>query len=95
MDVSPDIGNFLDSAALVAALDLVIAVDSAVAHLAGALGVPVWLLLPYNTDWRWMRNRDDSPWYPGMRLFRQKSPGTWSEIVEAVTRDLSVLVSRQ
>jgi ADP-heptose:LPS heptosyltransferase len=65
-------------------LDLVIAVDTAVAHLAGALGKPVWLLLPANSDWRWLEERSDSPWYPGMRLFRQKVLGEWAEAVKEV-----------
>jgi len=65
-------------------LDLVIAVDTAVAHLAGALGKPVWLLLPANSDWRWLEERSDSPWYPGMRLFRQKVLGEWAEVVKEV-----------
>ena len=64
--------DFADTAGAVDALDLVITVDTSVAHLAGALGKPVWVLLPWVTDWRWMLNREDNPWYPTMRLFRQK-----------------------
>ena len=70
-DLAPAFGDFVESAGAVAALDLVITVDTSVAHLAGALGRPVWLLLPWVTDWRWMLNREDNPWYPTMRLFRQ------------------------
>ena len=70
--------DFADTAAVVTRLDLVISVDTAVAHLAGALGKPCWVLLPdYMTDWRWLTGRSDSPWYPGMRLFRQPPGGTW------------------
>jgi tetratricopeptide (TPR) repeat protein/glycosyltransferase involved in cell wall biosynthesis len=82
------LGDFADTAALIADLDLVITVDTAVAHLAGALGKPVWVLLPYAADWRWMRYRDDSPWYPTMRLFRQSEAGDWASVVEQVTAAL-------
>lgn len=74
---SPD---FATTAALLANLDLVITIDSAVAHLAGAMGKPVWVMLPHDADWRWLRERDDSPWYPAMRLFRQHRPGDWSHV---------------
>jgi hypothetical protein len=75
--------DFADTAAVIANLDLVICVDTAVAHLAGALGKPCWVMLPdYKTDWRWMSERTDSPWYPGvMRLFRQTTMGDWSDVV--------------
>ena len=66
-----EFGDFAETAGAVSALDLVITVDTSVAHLAGALGKPVWVLLPWVTDWRWMLNREDNPWYPTMRLFRQ------------------------
>lgn len=83
-DVSADLGDFSDTASLVAALDLVITVDTSVAHLAGALGRPVWTLLPVVPDWRWLLERSDSPWYPTMRLFRQPARGDWSAVIEAV-----------
>ena len=69
-----------ETAAAIARLDLVISVDTAVAHLAGALARPVWLLLPHLSEWRWLLGRDDSPWYPTMRLFRQQSPVDWSAV---------------
>jgi Tfp pilus assembly protein PilF len=75
------IGDFADTAALIERLDLVISVDTAVAHLAGTLGKPVWLLLPYVPDWRWLHDRYDSPWYPTMRLFRQQRPRDWGDVV--------------
>lgn len=79
--------DFADTAALIAGLDLVISVDTSVAHLAGALGKPVWILLPHvGTDWRWMRDRSDSPWYPTARLFRQPAKGGWAPLVDEVVK---------
>ncbi|MGZ5200527.1 MAG: tetratricopeptide repeat protein [Telluria sp.] len=82
-DLAPAIGDFADTAALIHGLDLVISVDTAVAHLAGALGKPCWVMLPaYLTDWRWLTGRDDTPWYPGVvRLFRQRQAGGWDHVV--------------
>ena len=82
------LGDFSDTAHVVRQLDLVISVDTGVAHLAGALGVPVWLLLHYDADFRWMRNCDTSPWYPGMKLFRQQRYGDWSTIIHPVMDEL-------
>jgi len=76
-DQAPGIGDFADTAALVSGLDLVISVDTSVCHLAGALGKPCWVVLPYTPDWRWLMAREDSPWYPSLRLFRQESFGDW------------------
>ncbi|MBO1348907.1 MAG: tetratricopeptide repeat protein [Hormoscilla sp. GUM202] len=76
--------DFADTAAVISQLDLVISVDTAVAHLAGALGKPVWVLLPFSPDWRWLLDRSSSPWYPTMRLFRQQQPGDWSELFARV-----------
>ncbi|MBV9587273.1 MAG: hypothetical protein JO213_20555, partial [Alphaproteobacteria bacterium] len=77
-----------ETAAVIANLDLVITVDTMVAHLAGALGVPVWVLLHSAADWRWLLDRDDSPWYPRMRLFRQPSSGDWQSAIAAVAAAL-------
>jgi ADP-heptose:LPS heptosyltransferase len=71
-------------------LDLVISADSSPAHLAGALGVPVWMPLPYISDWRWMTNRDDTPWYPTMRLFRHRKFGDWEELFARLAAELAV-----
>ena len=73
------------------ALDLVISVDSMPAHLAGALGVPIWTLLQHDADWRWMEGRADSPWYPTMRLFRQECPGEWDPVIARVAAALERL----
>jgi tetratricopeptide (TPR) repeat protein len=83
-DWTTELHDFADTAALIANLDLVIAVDTAVAHLAGAMGKPVWMMIPFVPDWRWLLNRTDSPWYPTMRLFRQKSVGDWPGVIQAV-----------
>jgi Flp pilus assembly protein TadD len=89
IDLAPALGDFAETAAAVAALDLVIAVDTSVAHLAGALGRPVWLLTPYALDWRWLRDREDSPWYPTMRLFRQQKPQAWDGVLARVSAELA------
>jgi Tfp pilus assembly protein PilF len=90
------ITDFDDTAALIANLDLVISVDTAVAHLAGAMGTPCWVLLPdYRTDWRWLTQRTDSPWYPGMRLFRQTRGGAWPAVIDDVVAALQGLLPRQ
>lgn len=81
--------DIVEMAARMQLLDLIVTVDTMTAHLAGALGLPVWLLLPYQADWRWMLGREDSPWYPTMRLFRQPSPGDWISVVEQVRHELS------
>ena len=85
--------DFRDVAAAVASLDLVIAVDTAIAHLAGALGKPVWILIPFSSDWRWLRNREDSIWYPSARLFRQRRSGDWEEVVARLQTELAALAS--
>jgi ADP-heptose:LPS heptosyltransferase len=84
-------GAFMDSAAIMMNLDLVISSDTSVPHLAGALGVPVWLALPFGPDWRWLLDRNDSPWYPTMRLFRQKTPGDWNGIFDEIRAELHKL----
>ena len=88
-DLSTHITDFADTAAIISGLDLVISVDTSVAHLAGALGTPVWLLLPYAADWRWLRDREDSPWYPQMRIFRQEKLGDWQPAIRKVQLHLA------
>lgn len=83
-DMGSEFKDFADTAAALRAMDLVITVDTSVAHLAGALARPVWVLVPYAPDWRWMRHRDDTPWYPSMTLFRQTSPGDWDEVFSRI-----------
>lgn len=89
VDLGPLLGDFEDTAAVIAQLDLVVAVDTAIVHLAGAMGVPAWVMLPYAADWRWLRARADSPWYPGMRLFRPPATRRW----DAVTSDVAAALS--
>jgi Flp pilus assembly protein TadD len=93
VDLTEQLTDFSETAALVRCLDLVISVDTSVVHLAGALGAPVWTMLPFNPDWRWLLNRDDSPWYRSMRLFRQPKRGDWTSVVDRVRRELESLVS--
>lgn len=92
-DVAGRLDDWADTAGLIAGLDLVIAVDTAVAHLAGALGRPVWLLNRYDSCWRWMLDRPDSPWYPSMRIFRQRRPGDWDEVIARVRAALADLAA--
>jgi hypothetical protein len=82
LDPTDDLNDFMDTAALVMNLDLVFSCDTAVAHLAGALGVPVWLATPLVPDWRWLLEREDTPWYPTMRLFRQQKLLDWTDVFE-------------
>jgi Tfp pilus assembly protein PilF len=89
LDYSDELRDFTDTAALLANLDLIITVDTSVAHLAGAMGRPTWLLLPFSPDWRWLLKREDSPWYPTIRLFRQQTRGDWKGVMEKVRDELS------
>ena len=87
-NLGPRLNDFADTAAMISNLDLVITVDTAVAHLAGAMGKPVWILLPFVPDFRWLLNRRDSPWYPSARLFRQTEAGNWPSVIDAIVRAL-------
>ena len=87
-DRAASLPDFAATARLVAGLDLVIAVDTSTAHLAGALGKEVWLMLPHAPDWRWLLGRDDTPWYARMRLFRQARPGDWDGVIDRVVSAL-------
>ena len=90
INLHPDsFADFAETAACIAHLDLVISVDTAVCHLAGALGKPVWTLLDFTGDWRWLKGRDDTPWYPSMRLFRQHAPGEWGPVIQHVRAKLA------
>jgi tetratricopeptide (TPR) repeat protein len=91
-NLEQDLVGFTEPAAAITNMDLVISVDTAVVHLAGALGKPVWTLLQFNPDWRWMLDRNDSPWYSSMKLFRQEKRQDWQSVIERVTSDLRTLV---
>ena len=94
VSIGAQLDDFADTAAAISLLDLVITVDTAVAHLAGALGKPVWVLLPFAPDWRWLLKREDSPWYPTARLFRQQQINDWDEAVSAVAIAMQMLIQR-
>ncbi|MCW2236139.1 tetratricopeptide repeat-containing glycosyltransferase family protein [Azospirillum canadense] len=93
LDVMADVADFADTAALVRRLDLVISVDTSVAHLAGALGVPVWVLSRFDGCWRWLTDREDSPWYPTARVFRQERIGDWQPVLDRVATELRALAA--
>ncbi len=90
VSLTPFLKDFSDTAAVIANLDLIISVDTAIAHLAGAIGQPVWVLLHFNSDWRWLVEREDTPWYPTMRLFRQPTPGDWNSVFSQVLVELTL-----
>ncbi len=90
-----DLLDFANTAALCECMDLVLSVDTSIAHLAGAVGRPTWVLLPFSPDWRWMLGRDDSPWYPNVKLYRQETSGNWSAVFAGVARDLRRRFSAQ
>ncbi len=93
-DLAPRLTDFAETAAALSVLDLLITVDTAIAHLAGGMGYPAWVLLPNPPDWRWMLRRDDSPWHPSLRLFRQSRPGDWSSAIAALVDALQTLPPR-
>jgi ADP-heptose:LPS heptosyltransferase len=93
-NLGPQLSDFADTAAIISNLDLIISVDTSVAHLAGALGKETWILLPFSPDWRWLTQREDSPWYPTMRLFRQPASGDWDAVFESVTMALKQKISQ-
>jgi hypothetical protein len=93
VSLSDDLKDFSDTAAAMLNLDLILTIDTAAAHLAGALGCPTWTMLPWACDWRWLTDRDDSPWYPTMRLFRQPSRGDWPSVIARVREELSQRIS--
>jgi len=95
VDLAPLLTDFAETAAAICHLDLVISVETAVAHLAGALGRTVWVPLTVVPVWRWLLGRDDSPWYPTMRLFRQTAPGDWAPVVDALAAQLREMAQRK
>jgi ADP-heptose:LPS heptosyltransferase len=94
VDLMPEVTDFADTAAIINELDLIVAVDTSVAHLAGALAKPVWILTRSDADWRWLRNRHHNPWYPTARIFGQSKPGDWRSVIEEVKKELSWLAEQ-
>jgi ADP-heptose:LPS heptosyltransferase len=92
-DLTHLLHDFADTAALMENLDLIISVDTSTAHLAGALGKPVWILNRFDTCWRWLLDRSDSPWYPTVRLYRQEKAGDWDGVIQRVAGDLHRLLN--
>ena len=95
VDLSPHVASMADTAAQMEQLDLIITADTSVSHLAGALGKPTWVLIPYSPDWRWMQHRRDTPWYPSMELFRQPSPGAWTSLIAEMQQRLHSLIANK
>jgi ADP-heptose:LPS heptosyltransferase len=99
LDLGPDLDQgrdaFLDTAAVMMGLDLVVSTDTSIAHLAGALGRPTWLALPAAAEWRWLLERSDSPWYPTMRLFRQRRRRNWQSVVTALVAAVTPLAANR
>jgi ADP-heptose:LPS heptosyltransferase len=93
VDLTVHLTDFAETAALVSCLDLVITVDTSVAHLAGALGRPTWILLPYTPDYRWLLDRDDSPWYPSVRLFRQDETRDYACVINRVRSEFNAMIT--
>jgi Tfp pilus assembly protein PilF len=91
LDLSAELGDFGDTAAAIESCDLVITIDSSAAHLAGALGKPAWVMLPWIPDWRWLLDREDTPWYPTLRLFRQPSRGDWTSTIARIAQELAAV----
>jgi hypothetical protein len=91
VDFTSELNDFAATAALIESLDLVIAVDTAVAHVAGALGKPIWIMSRYEGDWRWLNGREDSPWYPTARVFHQRAAGAWDGVIARVAASLATL----
>ncbi len=94
-DISDELTDFGETAAVIANLDLVVTVDTAMGHLAGALGKPVWIMTPKPSDCRWLIDRTDSPWYPTVRLFRQRNPGAWDQVIADVAAALATELHAQ
>jgi ADP-heptose:LPS heptosyltransferase len=89
-DLADALTDFGETAAVIEALDLVVTVDTAIGHLAGALGKPAWVMIPKAADWRWLLEREDSPWYPSLRLFRQQKPGAWDDVIARLRAALRI-----
>ena len=94
-NLGDELEDFTDTAATIENLNLIVSVDTSVLHLAGAMGKPAWALFRFEGNWRWLLDRQDSPWYPTMKLFRQKKPGDWPDVFDRVAEELQKLISRK
>ena len=95
IDLTAHLSDFTETAALVSCLDLVITVDTSIAHLAATMECPTWIMLPHTPDYRWLLNRDDSPWYPAVRLFRQTESRDYASVIERVRAELTVMTANR
>ena len=89
-----DLGGFDHTAAIIEQMDVVLSIDTYIVHLAGAMNIPAWIMLPYTPDWRWFLDRSDTPWYPGSRLFRQQAPGDWASVIDTIRPELEILIAQ-
>ena len=89
-DLEPELNSYAHTGALIKQMDMVISVDTSVAHLAAALNIPCWIMIAAHSDWRWLDARNDSPWYPRVELFRQAQPGDWEGLIEQVRQELNM-----
>ncbi len=95
IDLGPEIKDFTDTCGILENMDLLISVDTSIVHVCGAIGRPCWVLLSFNNDWRWLRDREDSPWYKSLRLFRQTKLGEWEDVLGRVRGELEFLVKKK
>ena len=91
-NLANELGGFDHTAAIIEQMDVILSIDTYIVHLAGAMNIPAWIMLPYTPDWRWFLDRSDTPWYPSSRLFRQEAPGDWASVIDTIRPELEVLI---